>query len=402
VSQAFIVGTGVDTLKINVKLLHPDGTLLETQEVPDELTERLQFWQEKARANGKACATTMTFHDGRIKMFPNGAPAWKYIVRNDCLEVKIGPRLHMPMVAKVTLTSAYLWEVGDVHQAVEEVHGFLIDLFGLHLALQAAQIDLCVDLVGLVLPTEWEQVFITHAIGKSAIGGSQKERAVYGGRKLETVNLSGHGCPVSCKIYDKTKEIRQNPKDKTWFWFIWRRATHADGTPVWNEDEQTPKEKRVPVWRVEFSLERAGLHELSLEGVDETIRNIKRIWAYCTRDWLRMVIPGPSKNRTRWVTHPTWILLQKAFDTYGDKEIDGLGPLVRERKRQANIEQGVAQIAGQVTTLAAYMLNELGDHANTLDMFNATYGQVLERWGKRGIDAQAVVEEKRKLYSQVP
>src|SRR5713101_4115147 len=109
-SQAHIVGTGIDTLKINVKLLHPDGTLLEAQELSEELAERLQFWQEKARTNGKPCATTMTFHDARMMMLPNGAPAWKYIVRNDCLEVKIGPRLHMPMLAKVTLTSAFLWE----------------------------------------------------------------------------------------------------------------------------------------------------------------------------------------------------------------------------------------------------------------------------------------------------
>src|SRR5712692_281260 len=110
VSQAHIVGTGIDTLKINVKLLHPDGTFLETQELPSELAELLQVWQDRARDNSKPYATTMTFHDARMMLFPNGAPAWKYIIRNDCLECKIGPRLHMPMLAKVTLTSAYLWE----------------------------------------------------------------------------------------------------------------------------------------------------------------------------------------------------------------------------------------------------------------------------------------------------
>ena len=45
-------------------------------------------------------------------MLPNGAPAWKYLVKNDCLQVSMGARLRMPMVAKVTLSSAYLWEMG--------------------------------------------------------------------------------------------------------------------------------------------------------------------------------------------------------------------------------------------------------------------------------------------------
>jgi integrase len=99
-----------------------------------------------------------------------------------------------------------------VHDALEEVRGLLVDLFGLHLILQAGQIDLCVDLIGLVLPTEWEQVFISHAIGKSLIGESQKDRPVYRGRELETINFSGHGSPVSCKVYNKTSEIRQREK----------------------------------------------------------------------------------------------------------------------------------------------------------------------------------------------
>ncbi len=128
----------------------------------------------------------------------------KYIVKNHYLQIAIAARLHIPMIAKVTFASAYLWEVGNVHDALDEVRGLLVDLFGVHLILQAAQIDLYADLIGLELPTEWEQVFISHAIGKSSGGELQKDQPVYRGRELETINFSGHGSPVSCKVYNKT------------------------------------------------------------------------------------------------------------------------------------------------------------------------------------------------------
>src|SRR5258706_638994 len=282
-AETRILNVGVDTLKVNVKLTG------QAQVLPVHVEVHCSRWQERAREQSKPVATTLTFHDARMTMLPNGSPAWKYIVKNDCLQISMGARLRIPMVAKVTLSSAYLWEVGNVNDALDEVHGFLIDLFGLHHSLQAAQIDLCVDLVGLTLPVEWEQVFISHAIGKCPIGESQKDRAFYRGRKLETITFSGHGSPVNCKLYNKTAEIKQRSPGKAWFYDRWLAKKRADGTALWDG--------KAPVWRVEFSLERAGLHEMQLEDAYEVLANIKRIWAYCTHDWLRMVIPGPSKNR---------------------------------------------------------------------------------------------------------
>ncbi len=249
--QAKLLSVGVDTLKVNVKLKE------QVQVLPINVKILCSYWQQQAREQSKQVATTITFHNARMTMLPNGAPAWKYLVKNDCLQVSMGARLRMPMVAKVTLSSAYLWEMGNVHDALDEVHGFLIDLFGLHFSLQGAQIDLCVDLVGLTLPVEWEQVFISHAIGKRPIGESQKDRAFYRGRKLETITFSGHGSPVSCKLYNKTAEIKQRSPGKAWFYDRWLAKKRADGTAVWDG--------KAPVWRVEFSLERAGLHEMQLE-----------------------------------------------------------------------------------------------------------------------------------------
>ncbi len=290
------------------------------------------------------------------------------------------------MVAKVTLASAYLWKVGVVSEAVDEVHGFLADVFGPHLHLQGAQIDLCVDVVGLTLPTEWEKVFISHALTKKPIGESQKDRAFYQGRKLETINFSGYGNPVSCKLYNKVVEIRQHTPDKKWFHDLWKK--HG-----WDEKQ--------PVWRVEFSIEREGLNQMSLDDVYDVLRNLKRRWAYCTREWLRMVVPGRTRNRTRWATHKTWTLIQGAFDDQGCKMVEALGPLVRERKRQKNIEQGVAAIAGYATTLAAWCENELEKDADAEQIFSLIYEKVIERWERLRVTPQDMVREKKFLYHLV-
>ncbi len=152
--QAKLLSVGVDTLKVNVKLKE------QVQVLPINVEVLCSYWQQQAREQSKQVATTMTFHNARMNMLPNGAPAWKYLVKNDCLQVSMGVRLRIPMVAKVTLSSAYLWEMGKVHDALDEVHSFLIDL------------------VGLALPVEWEQVFISHAIGKRP-SGSRKKIALF-------------------------------------------------------------------------------------------------------------------------------------------------------------------------------------------------------------------------------
>jgi len=99
-AETRILNVGVDTLKVNVKLTG------QAQVLPVHLEVHCSRWQEQAHEQSKPVATTMTFHDACMTMLPNGAPAWKYLVKNDCLQVSMGARLRIPMAAKVTLSSA--------------------------------------------------------------------------------------------------------------------------------------------------------------------------------------------------------------------------------------------------------------------------------------------------------
>jgi hypothetical protein len=380
-----IVGVGIDTIKLNIHLVDARGEPVMLEAVSGDMETILQSWQERARAQKKPVGTTMTFHEARMVMYPNGAPAWKYILRNDCLELKLLPRLHVPMVGSATLQSPYLWSIGKPDEAVEEVEGFLYDLFGAALRLQIGQLDPCIDLVGLRLPSDWERVFLTSAKLKPAIGPSRKDEYYYRGRELETIRFSGHGRPISCRLYNKTLEIKQQSPDKVWFHDVWKQRGW-DGKAV--------------VWRVEFSIEREGFNQMNLHDPYAALRNVRRIWAYCTEDWLRMVAPGRGKNRARWKIDPTWLLIQRAFDDYGDAPPDGLGAITRERRRQKNFERGIAAIAGYGTTVAAWRDKEWNEETFLDDMLAMLRTEIQARWEKLNVSPLDIVKEKQFLYSR--
>jgi hypothetical protein len=381
-----IVNTGIDTVKVNVKYTDADGKPAKAQELPSRLDTLFAAWQAKAQEQHKPLATSMTFNDARLLMRPNGASVWKYLIQNDSIQLALSPRLAVPVLARVTFYSAYLWSKASVQDAVDEVHAFLIDIFGVNLMLQAAQLDLCVDLAGWTPPLDWQEVFLSRARSKGQVEPSQKDQSYYRGRKLETILFSGHGRPVSCKLYDKTAEIKQRSPDKRWFHDLWYKQGW-DGAST--------------VWRVEFSIEREGLHEMELEDIYDALRNIKRLWAYCTRDWLRMVSPGQDINRARWATAQPWTCIQRAFDSYGCRIVDVLGPLVRERKRVVNLDRGVAALAGYATTLAAWCdEQELLETDDAATIFAVIYDKVIDRWAKQGVTPRDLVHEKKLLYSR--
>lgn len=68
--------------------------------------------------------------------------------------------------------------------------------------------------------------------------------------------------------------------------------------------------------------------------------------------WLRYVLPTEDSNRSRWPVHPAWAVVQGAF---ADEPESDLGPLVRKRIRERNIERGIASTIGYMSTLAAWL-----------------------------------------------
>ena len=57
-----IVNTGIDTIKVNVKLVDENGNPLETQVLPNELATMVDVWQEQARIDSTPVSWCATCH----------------------------------------------------------------------------------------------------------------------------------------------------------------------------------------------------------------------------------------------------------------------------------------------------------------------------------------------------
>jgi hypothetical protein len=186
--------------------------------------------------------------------------------------------------------------------------------------------------------------------------------------------------------------------------------------------------------------------------------------------WLRYVIPSDDTNRARWPVHPAWEVIQRAADeeplpeseyereerekeellqlvdeelaarpfapsdwplseqkqpvqreqvqpsadtllgVADPAETETLKQFVRKRKRQVNMERGIAQIAGWLSTIEAWRRNYAADRAadeeGIEDDISATLHFLAEETGQyltqRRIDFSQVVQKKRALYRLEP
>jgi hypothetical protein len=215
-------------------------------------------------------------------------------------------------------------------------------------------------------------------------------------RKVATLRFSGHGAPLSATIYNKVLEIRQK-SGKTWFYDLWARNG-------WDGES--------PVWRVEFRFKREFLGNLEhpIDDPYDLLDRFRSLWSYAAGQashsseeeheldgWLRYVIPSAADtNRSRWAVHPVWVLVQQAFI---EPESEGLGPVVRERKRQRNLEQGLAATVGYLTTLTAWLGGQYAaPDADLSLMLRWLYEAGLEYLEDKQLDFQAEVRKKQARF----
>jgi hypothetical protein len=296
------------------------------------------------------------------------------------------------------LSSEYLWSCEYLAQAIVDAAVFLYDLFGDYLWLQVSQVDLCADMVGWdVAHCNWQEAFVSRAVGENerpadlsaVIEGPDVVRRRW--KQVATLDFGKHTSPISCCIYHKSAEIRQKSPTKLWFYDLWKRNG-------WDYESE--------VWQVEFRLTREFLHAASIEQAYDLPEYIRPVWEYCAGrpgggpdglpdGWLRYVTPTDDTNRAKWPVHPAWQVVQQAFT----QEDDGLGPIVRERKREKNIERGLASTLGYLSTLAAWVGGDLASQdVDVSTVLHWLYEAGSEYLEEKEQDFAAQVQRKWLLY----
>jgi hypothetical protein len=393
-----IVGRGIDTLVLNIcyadKHLQPIK-----QELAEGMQNELNLLQGVARFSESPVITPWTFQGINLFMQEKGSRGqWRWILKSPLLTVAISRGRLSRIIAQVRLSSEYLWSCESVAEAIVEVGLFLYDLFGDYLWFQVSQIDLCADAAGWdVSRAKWQECFISRAIGDDGrprddsllIDGPDVVRRRW--KRIETLDFGKHTSAVSCCIYHKTAEIRQKSPSKVWFHDLWKR-NGWDGV--------------AEVWRVEYRLTREFLHAASIEAAEDLPDHIQALWEYCAGrpggaadglpdGWLRYVTPTKDSNRARWPVHPAWTVIQGAFL----QEDDGLGPIVRMRKREKNIERGLASVIGYLSTLAAWVGGDLATPETDISLvLRWLYGAGLDYMEEKDRDFSKLVQDKQKLY----
>jgi hypothetical protein len=379
VTDVKIVGRGIDTLVLNVcyadKIFQPLK-----RELAEDLQSRLNLLQNAARMNEAPMLTQWAFKGINLFMQEKGSRGqWRWILKSPLLTVAISRGRLSRIIAQVRLSSEYLWSCE-------------------YLWFQVSQVDLCADVVGWdISQANWQECFISRAVGDD--GRPREETLLIDGpdvvrrrwKRIETLDFGKHTSPVSCCIYHKTAEIRQKSPAKVWFHDLWKRNG-------WDGEAE--------VWRVEFRLTREFLRAASIETAEDLPDRISALWDYCAGrpggavdglpdGWLRYVTPTNDTNRARWPVHAAWAVIQGAFL----QEDDGLGPIVRVRKREKNIERGLASVIGYLSTLAAWVGEDLATPETDISLVPRwLYGAGLDYLEEKDRDFSKLVQHKQKLY----
>ena len=103
--------------------------------------------------------------------------------------------------------------------------------------------------------------------------------------------MIGAGGVISCRLYDKTQEIKKSHKDYL--------------KPLW---QQVGWDGELPVWRLEFQYRRELLDQFGVTKLASVLHHLNGLWNYATVEWLRLVVPDQSdRNRSRWPLNPLWL-----------------------------------------------------------------------------------------------
>jgi hypothetical protein len=293
---------------------------------------------------------------------------WRWLLTSRLLNVTVSRGTFNDIIAQVRFSSEFLWSQDWSGDALQKVHDFLMSIFGERIHLQVSEVHLCADIVGYDFSqVNFEEQFVTRVRKNDAIYSTGVDSVSLDYHRVSTLRFSSHGSPLSCSIYNKTLEIKQK-SGKTWFYDLWRKGVEGENGGAWDGESD--------VWRVEFRFKREFLRNLTtpIEDAYDLLDQYKPLWDYAAGrltggddglpdGWLRYTLPSETDTtRSRWLVHPAWVVVQSAFSAPVEL---GLGPVVRERIREKNLERGIASTIGYVSTLAAWLG---GDYATPMPM----------------------------------
>jgi hypothetical protein len=320
-----VVNRWIDTFILNVK-----------GQMPQELANQLQQYQDQAREQEEDVLTPWVFQGCPLAIKPHGSGhGWRWLLYSDDLHLQLGRGKWNGTVCRLTFRSVYLHS-RDFGDALSQVYVFLVAFLGYEPALQVSSLDQCLDLAGWVLTGVDAERFVSRG-SLQELPADEVEHVNpevdRRGRRIKALYFS-KTAPHSCCIYDKTAEVKVHHKE--WFYEVWKRNG-------WDGE--------TPVTRIEFRYERECLREMGIECPFDLLDQLDSLWAYSTRAWLRHTVPSVDSNQSRWAVSEVWQVVQRAtlFMTEA-------APAARVKKIEVEATHTLAGFVGFGTSLAARLV----------------------------------------------
>ncbi len=323
--QYRVVNRWIDTLILNIK-----------GQMPQELANQLQQYQDQAREQEEDVLTSWQFQGCPLAIKPHGSGhGWRWLLYSDDLHLQLGKGKWNETVCRLTFRSIYLHS-RDLTDALSQVYAFLVAFLGYEPELQVSSLDQCLDLAGWTLTAADAERFVSRGSLQEMPADEVEHfnpEVDRRGRRLKALYFS-KTAPHSCCIYDKTAEVKVHHKE--WFYEVWKKNG-------WDGE--------TPITRIEFRYERECLREMGIECPFELLNQLDSLWAYSTQQWLRHTEPSADTNQSRWAVSEVWQIVQGAT-----LFLTEAAPAARVKKIEAEATHTLAGFVGFGTSLAARLV----------------------------------------------
>ncbi|MGV3590886.1 MAG: replication initiation factor [Gammaproteobacteria bacterium] len=277
-SDTTILRTGIDTLYLSYQ-----GDLFSEQAI------RLSRCKELAQSSDPQTAALAQMELGShlFEVADKGRGIYPYVLRDAWYQLQVSKQFaqHKPLV--FALISSGLLTTKSLPFILDDLSECVGSLGQVHDEPNLGRLDLCCDFVtGFPMSEIRESQWLTRARHIDR----HEESKQFTGFSI------GRGGEISARLYNKTIEMRKNPRP--YLEALWREAG-------WNEWDE--------VWRLEFQFRREALKEFGALNVSHLDDALAGLWRYASTEWLRLVIPNDSDSTSsRWPTASVWEALQAA------------------------------------------------------------------------------------------
>ncbi len=290
-----ILRSGIDSLYVSYGgTLHP--------KIEKKLEQCKNYAQSTDLDEQAKAVIYLVDHNFMVK--PTGKGKYAYVIVDNWFHIQIArsTTTQIPMV--YIQVSSELLTGSDVSTIIISLNNLVHTIGKDYGSASISRVDVCTDFT-----TDID----LDSLPRSAWVSRCDKFNAYFERKQLTGFVFGEGGPISCRLYNKTVEIKKSKK--TFLEPIWQKAGW-DGTS--------------DVWRLEFQYRRDVLRELLILKANNLVDILSPLWIYSTKEWLKLTLPSDTDStQSRWPLHPLWLKLTAA--SWAGKSH---APLTRIRKQR--------------------------------------------------------------------